>query len=394
MKIEWYRSAIVGISSQSGASVLCDPWMTDGAFLGSWYHFPPLEGFEYKELLSRRWNAVYVSHFQADHFDRKFVSELARTQPDCVALIPRFAHDWLRRAVENCGFTGERLKTLESGQSGQVGDIEVRIFVADHCDPSTCGVGIPCHNLDPRMASFDSLAVFEADGTTVLNANDALAIKSVSNVLPQVGEIDVLMGHYGGAGPFPQCFVDLTNEEKLGKARTLAEGFLHRLSAAARTVNARYVMPFAGQYVLGGRLAKLNKYRSVVSLTDALDWIKHTTNATPIAMKPFSSFDISTGTVEKPWVEPPKEEIDAYLSKISVDSFPYEKEPSAWEHAELELKSALEGVTAEYLRRLSLGESPTHHRLSIETSVVSGHIDFFHETASVHIGSLSDMVDS
>jgi Cft2 family RNA processing exonuclease len=42
--------------------------MTDGAFLGSWYHFPPLEGFEYQELLARRWDAVYISHFHADHY--------------------------------------------------------------------------------------------------------------------------------------------------------------------------------------------------------------------------------------------------------------------------------------------------------------------------------------
>lgn len=54
MKVEWFRSATVGISSETGSTILCDPRMTDGAFLGSWYHFPPLEGFEYKELLARR----------------------------------------------------------------------------------------------------------------------------------------------------------------------------------------------------------------------------------------------------------------------------------------------------------------------------------------------------
>lgn len=259
VKVEWFRSATVGINSETGSAILCDPWMTDGAFLGSWYHFPPLEGFEYQELLTRQWDAVYISHFHADHFDRKFVAELARTQPDCVAIIPRFAHDWLRRAVENCGFSGERLLTIESGESHQVGDITAKVFVADHCDPSVCGVSIPCHNQDPRMASYDSLAAFEADGQTILNANDALAIKSVVNVLPSIGQVDLLMGHYGGAGPFPQCFADLSDRDKAAKGRMLAEGFLHRLTAAAKTVTARYVMPFAGQYVLGGRLAQLNQ---------------------------------------------------------------------------------------------------------------------------------------
>ena len=394
MKVEWFRSATVGISSETGSTILCDPWMTDGAFLGSWYHFPPLEGFEYQELLARRWDAVYISHFHADHFDRKFVAELARTQPDCVALIPRFAHDWLRRAVENCGFSDKRLLTIESGESHQVGDITAKIFVADHCDPSVCGVSIPCHNQDPRMASYDSLAAFEADGQTILNANDALAIKSVVNVLPSIGQVDLLMGHYGGAGPFPQCFADLSDKDKDAKGRMLAEGFLHRLTAAAKAVTARYVMPFAGQYVLGGRLAQLNRFRSVVPLSEALDWVARDTDATPIAMAPFSSFDVTTGVVEKAWEEPPADGVGAYISRISGHLFPYEKTPVKWPHADSELRDALEGVAAEYRRRLSVGEPATTHRISVKTSEVSGYVDFLGEDTIVETGTLGEMVDS
>ena len=394
MKIEWFRSATVGIRSEAGSTILCDPWMTDGAFLGSWFHFPPLEGFEYEELLKRRWDAVYISHFHADHFDRKFVAELARNQPDCVAIIPRFAHNWLHRAVENCGFSGNRLITVESGESHQVGDLTAKIFTADHCDPSVCGVSIPCHNQDPRMASFDSLAVFEADGTTILNANDALAIKSVTSVLPQIGPVDLLMGHYGGAGPFPQCFSDLSDQEKTAKARLLAEGFLNRLAMAAKAVKARYVMPFAGQYVLAGRLASLNKYRSVVSLSEAVDWIGRATESTAIAMAPFSSFDISSGRAEKRWEEPSAEQIDQYLAQISKKSFPYEKPAVNWPDAEAELRDALEGVAAEYRRRLSTGEAPTSHRISISTPEVSGYVDFLDADTVVEIGSLGEMTES
>lgn len=394
MKVEWFRSATVGISSSAGSTVLCDPWMTDGAFLGSWYHFPPLEGFEYRELLARRWDAVYVSHFHADHFDRKFLAELARTQPECVAIIPRFAHDWLRRAIENCGFAGERLISLDSGSSHRVGDLAVKVFVADHCDPTICGVNIPCHNQNPRMASFDSLAVFQADGATILNANDALSIKSVTNVLPFVGDVDLLLGHYGGAGPFPQCFADLTGNEKTVKARMLAEGFLQRLSSAARAVKANYIMPFAGQYVLGGRLARLNNYRSVVPLSEALDWLAENTEAVPVGLAPFSSFDLSTGVVEKEWREPPTEKIKQYISRIAEHSFPYEKVSVKWANAESELYDALEGVAYEYRRRICLGEAPTTHRISVVTSRVSGTIDFLGAEAVVQVGPVEEMVAS
>jgi UDP-MurNAc hydroxylase len=54
MKIQWFRSATVGIYSKSGTSILCDPWITDGAFIGSWFHWPPLEGFEFSELAEKK----------------------------------------------------------------------------------------------------------------------------------------------------------------------------------------------------------------------------------------------------------------------------------------------------------------------------------------------------
>jgi UDP-MurNAc hydroxylase len=244
------------------------------------------------------------------------------------------------------------------------------------------------------MASLDSLAAFEADGQTILNANDALAVKSVVNVLPSIGQVDLLMGHYGGAGPFPQCFADLSDKDKDAKGRMLAEGFLHRLTAAAKAVTARYVMPFAGQYVLGGRLAQLNRFRSVVPLSEALDWVARNTDATPIAMAPFSSFDVTTGVVEKAWEEPPADGVEAYISRISGHLFPYEKTPVKWPHADSELRDALEGVAAEYRRRLSVGEPATTHRISVKTSEVSGYVDFLGEDTIVETGTLGEMVDS
>lgn len=368
--------------------------MTDGAFLGSWYHFPPLEGFEYEELLRRRWDAIYISHFHADHFDRKFVSDIARVQPDCVAIVPDFAHKWLRRALENCGFSGKRLLALESGEAQQVGDITVRVLTADHCDPNLCGVSIPCHNKDPRMAAIDSMAIFESDGVRVLNANDALAISSISKILPQLGRIDLLMGHYGGAGPFPQCFADLSDDSKLTKARALAEGFLNRLTSAARVVKADYVMPFAGHYMLAGRLSSLNRFRSTVRLSEALTWVAETTEATPIGMAPFSSFDVATGVVEHPWEEPTPKMVSEYLARISQVSFPYEKASVTWNNPKTELEEALESVATEYRRRLRLGDTPTTHRISISASIVSGFVDFAEGITRVRIGPLGEMIEN
>lgn len=394
MKIEWFRSATVGLISDDGSSILCDPWITDGAFLGSWYHFPPLEGTEFEELLSRTWDAVFVSHLHADHFDRKFLRALSQRQPHCVAIIPAFAHSWLKRAIENCGFSGERLIEAKSGDPVSVGTFRATVYVADHCDPSICGVSVPCHNRDPRLAAFDSLALFEADNQKVLNANDALAVQSTSRVVPVIGEVDVLLGHYGGAGPFPQCFVDLSEQEKIEKAKTLAHSFLFRLTNAAKIVKAKYVMPFAGQYVLGGRLAPLNRFRSVVSLSEALKWVAENSESIAIGMKPFTGFDVASGICDEPWVEPSREEIAQYVERISQHQFPYEKSDQDWDSAEADLENALLNVGDEYLRRVSLGIEATTHRISIETTRVSGFIDFLPDSFQVHVEELGEMQDS
>ena len=39
MKIEYIYSACIVITTDD-CKILCDPWFTQGAFGGTWYHFP------------------------------------------------------------------------------------------------------------------------------------------------------------------------------------------------------------------------------------------------------------------------------------------------------------------------------------------------------------------
>jgi L-ascorbate metabolism protein UlaG (beta-lactamase superfamily) len=66
-KVKFFANACVAIYT-SEFNLLCDPWLVDGAFDGSWYHFPPLKT---KPEDLNDYTHIYISHIHPDHFDSK-----------------------------------------------------------------------------------------------------------------------------------------------------------------------------------------------------------------------------------------------------------------------------------------------------------------------------------
>jgi UDP-MurNAc hydroxylase len=386
VRIEWYRSATVGIFSKSETSILCDPWITDGAFIGSWFHWPPIQGFEFEHLSSQKWDALYISHFHADHFDRKLVSAIARKQPHTRVILPDYRTPWLYRAVKNCGFDENRILVVGNNQQITIKDIKIRVLAADYCNPTICGSSISCIPGLAKHASNDSLAVFESDGRKLLNANDALAVHSVQRLWKTIGNVDLILGHFGGAGPFPQCFTDLGEVEKLKLAETTGMAFVERLANASKSVNARFVMPYAGQYFLGGKLEKLNKFRSVIPISDVMRYLKDSNTAEPVSLSPFSRFDLNSGEISESWIEPSERSKLKYLSEISKIRFPYElDEDPILESHDLKnlLRNALDSVRSEFESSLNSGAVGSESSISIESGDVRLAVNFRPKSATL-----------
>jgi UDP-MurNAc hydroxylase len=371
LKVRWFRSATVSIESASGTKILCDPWLTDGAYIGSWFHWPPLQDDTLERVCRERWDAIYVSHLHPDHFDRRTLSKIVRQHPGLQVVIPDFAHPWLRRAVLNCGVSTSKLSSLGRNDRLRIGDVDVTILTADACSPDVCGVSIPCSHASPNHAAIDSLAVFEADGRKVVNANDALAVSSVWRVLATLGEADLLMAHYGGAGPFPQCFTNLSKDEKVEAADRTSKVFLDRLVTAANAINAKYVLPFAGQYQLAGRLVKLNRFRSMRSLSESCTYIRDRTAAEVIALAPFASFDLTSEAISEPWREPSSEDLLNYLDELRPIQFPYESLALPWNSIQEDVQRAFSNLNRAWL------SSPEAKAAKSDTSIVlKGDRDF------------------
>ena len=96
---------------------------------------------------------------------------------------------------------------------------------------------------------------------------------------------------YTGAGPYPQTYfdADIEKEKLISEADKKRTGFFERYKQFIENFNSSYNLPFAGEYILGGKLHHLNQYRGVA---DAFEIKNFDDNA--VILSPGGQINIST----------------------------------------------------------------------------------------------------
>jgi UDP-MurNAc hydroxylase len=343
VKIKWLSNACVIISSEQGGSILCDPWVNQGANLGSWFHWPPIPDDFETFLLNLTLNGVFISHLHSDHYDPKFISKFSKLRPEVNFYIPEFSHTWLKESVRRVVSKDTSVFEIPTLQETEVAPgLTLTAFAADTCNPSICLVNIPCQ-AEPSLRGIDGVGVFRADGLVIVNANDAMAINLVDKIAANIGKADVLMGHYGGASPFPQCFPLIKNKKLVGAK--VIDTALTALINAADALEVKYIFPFAGQYVLGGRLSGLNQDLSVLPLDKTVNILKQMTSREVLSVEPFGTLDFTNIEAHIEYSEPSELVRQRYLAEISRSKFIYESDFQVeWENPERDLILAANSV--------------------------------------------------
>jgi len=105
----------------------------------------------------------------------------------------------------------------------------------------------------------------------------------------------LLLVGYAGAGSYPQCWANYSDEEKLNVyGIKKKDHFINMGLDFIKKVNPKYYMPFAGTYVLSGKNARLERFRVVPTLDEALDFYqKNYDEAEGFLLNSLSSFDLS-----------------------------------------------------------------------------------------------------
>jgi UDP-MurNAc hydroxylase len=343
MRLRWYSNACIQITTLDGTSILCDPWVNPGANLGSWFHWPPIPDDFENHLINSKLDGIFISHLHSDHYDPKFISKFSKIRPEIPIYIPEFAHAWLKRSLESVVQNKSQVIEIPLLKDYEVGSgLKLMAFPADTCNPEICLKSIPCQT-EPSLRGIDGIVVFKGDGKVVVNANDAMSIDLVPKVAANIGRADVLMGHYGAASPFPQCFPEIADKDSA--AMEIIERSANMLVKAADAVSAKYIFPFAGQYILGGRLQNLNNDLAILPLDQTVKLLEKKTDKCILSVKPFGEIDLFDLTRHVPYVEPSEEVKTKYLEKISKVKFLYERnDQKVWDDPELDLVNAARAI--------------------------------------------------
>ena len=256
MDFQYLTSASVIIRDKN-TSILCDPWLVDGEYYGSWCHFPKLnfkpEDFNYVDF-------IYLSHIHPDHSSVKTLKKMNKNIP---ILIHSYETKFLKNNIERLGF---KVIELEHNKRTHLKEnLYINILAADNCNPELCHKYFGCSIAENKFGStsIDSMAVFDNDDEVLVNTNDCpylLANQTASIIKSQYSKIDMLLVGYTSASAFPQCF-EMSTNQKIIEQKRLQSMYVEYAEKYVELLKPKYFSPFAGIYTLAGKLTKLNKYK-------------------------------------------------------------------------------------------------------------------------------------
>ena len=251
ISVRYIYSACI-VTSTADIRLLHDPWFTDGIYDGSWFQFPKMAN---PVDLIGDVDSVFVSHIHPDHYDPVFLRSYFDRYGEKPILIADHPSTHLAAKMKADGFKPTTLRTPM-----QVG--------------ATCIEIVP--HITGSVSDIDAAMVIKSAGPDrihcVVNANDIRFDDAMRLKLKDAaGDIDILACGYTGAGPYPQTYFDIEDPQLAAEAQAKKQRFLDGYLLLTQYMGAKVNLPFAGQYLLGGGLTRLNLFRGVADAVEVLN---------------------------------------------------------------------------------------------------------------------------
>jgi UDP-MurNAc hydroxylase len=232
------------ILEHKGKRMLFDPWLDDGIFHGSWYHYPPLAvgigdlgHFDY----------IYISHIHEDHCSAGTIRYLNR---DAEIILMDRNPNFVARFLEANGFHFKTIHLIKPRTEKEVfPGLTVGLLDAD-----------PSNEISYLI---DSALMLRWDGFVVFNANDCQPYEEgMTFVRERFGKPDLALLPYSGGSGYPSCYTNLSDAEKVAEKTRILESRIRNFTKTVRYLDPKFVVPFADQYVVAGSRSELNRHVS------------------------------------------------------------------------------------------------------------------------------------
>jgi L-ascorbate metabolism protein UlaG (beta-lactamase superfamily) len=221
MRVTYYGQACI-LVEVAGRKIVTDPWLTEGAYQGTWFHTHVLaDAGVTPQSFPKDIDYVFLSHEHQDHTD---VATLEHFPKEIPILISRFATPKFHAFLMQHGFTN--IKEVESGKELDLGEgLKITIFgTAEYTN--------------------DSAILIEHDGVRVFNETDC---KLTYQDLQRLGQRGVDIGFYmfSGANWYPIRY-DYPAETMLELVKRRRSALLRSLVQRVKLTKPKFAVPAAG----------------------------------------------------------------------------------------------------------------------------------------------------
>lgn len=286
-----------------------DPWLNDGVFEGSWCHYPPLKT-KHSDLQDI--DAIYLSHIHPDHYDERYFN-----YPKNIPIyILKSKYNFLFKNLVQKGYTNVR--EIDSGITVRFKEAKITIF-----SPFSSNV---FHSTAIDNFIDSAIVIQDENGTSAFNANDNKPDKESCKFLrDKFGNFDLAMINYNAAGPYPSCFTNLSEEEKINAHNEVLHRNIKHLIECCNILKPKKVLPFAGAYVIGGKEYKKNNYLGTTTWDYCALEIQKNSPHSVLTLRESDTYNLLTGKSNKPYIPINVFDQKEYISKIlSNIKYPYE----------------------------------------------------------------------
>jgi UDP-MurNAc hydroxylase len=221
MRITYYGQACILIEA-SGKKILTDPWLTEGAYFGTWFHTHILaEAGITPQTFPKDIDYLFLSHEHQDHVDAQ---TLRHFSPEIPVLICKFVTPKFRDYVKSLGF--QKIIEIPSGRQIQLGeDLRATVFgTAEYTN--------------------DSALLVEAENRRVLNETDCKLSYADLQAVARNG-IDIGFYMFSGANWYPMMY-DYPDEVQRDLVSRRRQSLLRSFIQRVKVTRPQIAVPAAG----------------------------------------------------------------------------------------------------------------------------------------------------